>query len=104
MRLHVHEMTVSRWECGKSWPTLRQQVALCEALNVSVEELGLSAAPPRVISRAQAKSQLLLPRGYADDEYVEALREHTRQITELENRVGGAELSRVAVRFFGSVQ
>jgi transcriptional regulator with XRE-family HTH domain len=100
----VHEMTVSRWECGKSWPTLRQQVALCEALNVSVEELGLSAAPPRVMSKVQAKHHPLLPRGYADDEYVQGLREHTRQFIELENRVGGAELSLVAARFLGSVR
>src|ERR1700730_11582321 len=101
----VHEVTVSRWECGKSWPTLRQQVALCEALNVSVEELGLSAAPPRVMSNVQAtKHPPLLPRAYTDNEYVQGLREHTRQIIELENRVGGAELSRVAARFFGSVR
>jgi transcriptional regulator with XRE-family HTH domain len=52
MRLEVHEMTVSRWECGKSWPTLRQQVRLCEVLKVSAEELGLSG-PPSATHRSQ---------------------------------------------------
>lgn len=38
----VHEITVSRWERGKTRPTLRQQVAICEALGTSREELGLA--------------------------------------------------------------
>lgn len=46
MRVGVHEITVSRWECGKTWPTLRQQVLLCQELKVTPEELGLVDLTP----------------------------------------------------------
>lgn len=44
-RLGVHEMTVSRWERGVARPTLRQEMGLCEVLDVSPEELGLRVTP-----------------------------------------------------------
>src|SRR5207253_6211243 len=50
----VHEITVSRWERGRSRPTLRQQVRLCEELRVSFHELGLdeSRSTPSAVSLA----------------------------------------------------
>jgi transcriptional regulator with XRE-family HTH domain len=46
MRMGVHEITVSRWERGKTWPTLRQQVLLCQELKVTPEALGLADPAP----------------------------------------------------------
>lgn len=104
MRLQVHELTVSRWECGKTWPTLRQQVRLCEALNASAEELGLSGVSTRDAPTVRLRPQLLVPQGYADDEYVHSVRERTHEIIDLENRFGGAELALLAARFLRSVK
>jgi transcriptional regulator with XRE-family HTH domain len=104
MRIGVHEITVSRWECGRSWPTLRQQVLLCRELKMSPEELGLADRRPPVLPAMRGKRQFLVPHGYADDEYVAEVREHTRQIIDLENRFGGNELAPVAARFLGSLQ
>ncbi|MGH7746756.1 MAG: helix-turn-helix transcriptional regulator, partial [Candidatus Dormibacteria bacterium] len=42
LKVGVHEITVSRWERGRTRPTLRQQVRLCEELRVSFDELGLT--------------------------------------------------------------
>jgi DNA-binding XRE family transcriptional regulator len=57
MRVGVHEITVSRWERGKAWPTLRQQFALCEALHTSREELALIESPPAPLTGSAAAGQ-----------------------------------------------
>ncbi len=54
----VHEITVSRWERGRSRPTLRQQVRLCEELRVAFHELGLdgSRSTPSAVSLAETSA------------------------------------------------
>jgi hypothetical protein len=40
---------------------------------------------------------------YADESYLDSVRDYIRSLVSLDNRFGGADLVRVAVRFFGSV-
>jgi transcriptional regulator with XRE-family HTH domain len=51
-----------------------------------------------------SKSPLPLPVStYADTAYLEAIQQHIWHIVELDNRFGGSDLARLAVRFFRSV-
>ena len=70
VQLEVHELTVSRWECGQSWPAPRQQLRLCEVLKVSPEELGLSGSPSLEALSLPARSES--PRLHSSSDLVAA--------------------------------
>ncbi|MGH3882575.1 MAG: helix-turn-helix domain-containing protein [Pseudonocardiaceae bacterium] len=53
---------------------------------------------------AVSTAPLALPvTSYADTAYLEAVQQHIWHIVELDNRFGGSDLARLAVRFFGSL-
>jgi transcriptional regulator with XRE-family HTH domain len=66
----------------------------------------MAPASPRAAGNYLSASTLPLPvpvSSYADTAYLEAVQQHIWHIVELDNRFGGGDLARLAVRFFRSL-
>ncbi|MGH3812530.1 MAG: helix-turn-helix domain-containing protein [Pseudonocardiaceae bacterium] len=68
------------------------------------QPMGSASLPAADNDLAVSTSPLPLPvTSYADTAYLEAVQQHIWHIVELDNRFGGSDLARLAVRFFRSL-
>lgn len=108
---------VRRHERGSSLPIPLYRERYCRALKASEDELwqrGNSStsteralpveklSPIDTFSLAPSAAAIIVPE-YADDDYLQAIDSHIREILALDNRFGGADLVRLAKRFFSSL-
>lgn len=122
--LGVSVESVRRHEQALSMPQSAQREKYCELYKAREAELwprareANSNGVPRIV--IPERPSLLLPplppsqlmaipapplvSEYADSDYLEAIRGYIRSLVSLDNRFGGADLVRVSVRFFKSVQ
>ncbi|WP_199430844.1 XRE family transcriptional regulator [Qaidamihabitans albus] len=89
------------WEQGKKKAT-EWQDELCEVFEMSPRALGLTEAP--------APSPLIVPTAppvaieYGNTSYLESAQAYLRHLVALDNRFGAADIVRMSVRFFKSLQ
>ena len=57
--LHVSEKTISKWECGNGFPDTTLILPLCEALNISANELLSGKILAREEYREKAEQNLM---------------------------------------------
>jgi DNA-binding XRE family transcriptional regulator len=108
----VHRSTIVRYEQGASEPRPWYRPMLAETLQVSLNQLavlidepGTTAPTPRPGSAAPSPPvELLEPTVWTPEcggsDYLETVREYIQQIVALDNRFGGADLTKLCVRFF----
>jgi hypothetical protein len=89
------------WESGAVSPhDWRDE--LCEVFDLPPVALGFSDIEAAPVLIAPGPPVLAVPE-YGDSKYLESVREYIGSLVSLDNRFGGADLVRVAVRFFGAL-
>lgn len=98
---HYDELVANRREHAARQ---RQSSRACH--QADARRLRSAGKPLRAAGNDLAVSTSFLPppvTSYADTDYLEAVQQHIWHIVELDNRFGGSDLARLAVRFFRSL-
>lgn len=109
---------VRRHEHALAMPIPIYRQRYCDLYSASAKDLWLAADSSSDLDVSAGSGQLLIGpaasappvptpppmSGYGDDGYLASVRGYIGSLVSLDNRFGGADLVRVAVRFFGSLQ
>jgi hypothetical protein len=94
---------VRRHERGINMPIELYRKKYCGLFGATEQDLGFRAAQTNAIqARPQWAARKSIPVEFADAAYLAKAHEHIREIVDLDNRFGGADLVRLSTRFLRS--